>query len=78
MGRWPLVFGAVVLFVCPTGAGVYTPGAAPAWAQATAAPDIVFQSAVLERTVGLRLRSDLGGLATELESLRREPGKAWR
>jgi hypothetical protein len=52
MGRWPVVLGALVLSVCPTGAGVSLRGVGTASAQTPVAPDVVFQSDVLERTVG--------------------------
>ena len=44
--------GAVVLAACLAGAGVYLGGGGTASAQATVAPEVVFQSDVLERTVG--------------------------
>jgi len=52
MRRWPVVLGALVLSACPIGTGVVLRGAGTASAQTTVAPDVVFQSDVLERTVG--------------------------
>src|SRR5262249_36501418 len=52
MRRWPAVLGAVFVSMCPPGAWVYQGGPRMVSAQATVAPEVVFQSDVLERTVG--------------------------